>query len=139
MYTPNMNACSSAAATITTPYAEVAPDARLAGRHTTLTYRVPDGLAGELEGGQLIWGPLRRLVSLLAREGELPLERAQRGLGSSLTSVVRALEELGLVQRVARVHHRPPPRERPAWQVRLLPDAAAPPKRAARQAEAYEW
>ena len=34
----------------------------------------------------------------------------------------RALEELGLVQRVARVHHRPPPRERPAWQVRLLPN-----------------
>src|SRR5205823_6982335 len=53
-----------AAATATAPYAEVAPDARLTGRHTTLTYRVPDGLAGELEVGQLIWVPLRRTLAL---------------------------------------------------------------------------
>jgi primosomal protein N' (replication factor Y) len=81
----------------------------------------------------------RRLVNLLQREGEIPLERAQRSLGSSLVSVVRALEEIGVVQRVARVRHRPTPRERPTLLVRLMPDAEPPPTRAAKQAEAFDW
>src|SRR3954453_8083224 len=60
-----MNACSTTAtATISASFAEVAPDARLAQRHATLTYRVPDALANELEVGQLIWVPLRRTLAL---------------------------------------------------------------------------
>jgi primosomal protein N' (replication factor Y) len=82
----------------------------------------------------------RRLVDFLLAEGEVPLERAQREQRSSLTSIVPALEQLGILQRVARVKHRPvDDREPVTWQVRLLPDAKPPPARAPRQVEAWTW
>ncbi|HUG16591.1 MAG TPA: primosomal protein N' [Thermomicrobiales bacterium] len=217
--------------TASTAYAEVAPDARLTGRHATLTYSVPPHLDC-VEVGQLIWAPLRRrlvlgivverhrrppeprlvprdvhalveptfclaplqwnlavwlaeetlctlfdaaapmlppgvnsravehlvlerppsaserssltrsqltLVDLLATEGELTLERAQRSLGSSLASIISALETRGLVQRVARVRNRPPDAPKVRQQVRLVAGAGPPPARAVRQLEAFEW
>ncbi len=223
-----MNACSTRSPA---RYAEVAPNARLAERRATLTYRVPDTLDESIDVGQLIWVPLRqklvlgvvverhdrqpatdgirdihapvepsfcltplqwqlavwiaeetictlyeaasvmlppgvgsraveylslkrrpshtevagltpaqkRLVAYLDAEGEVPLERAQRAQRSSLRTIVPALEERGLVQRIARVRHRPEPQARVAEQVRLIPGAPPPPDRAPRQVEALEW
>lgn len=212
-------------------YVEVAPDARLAKRLATLTYRVPRHLE-HIEVGQLIWVPLRRrlvlgivverhsrampeqvsprdvhapveptfcltplqwnlvvwlaeetlctlyeaaspmlppgvnsraveylsltravderdkesltraqvgLVRLLESEGDVTLDRAQRSQGSSLVSVIPALEARGLLQRFARVKHRPPDEARPTQIVRLAPDGEPPPEKAARQVEAYTW
>src|SRR5690606_24605115 len=79
------------------------------------------------------------LVELLESEGEVTLERAQRALGSSLATIVPALESRGLVRRIARVRHRPPEPRRPSFQVRLLPDAEPPPESAPRQREAFTW
>lgn len=213
------------------PYVEVAPDARLSDRHSTLTYRVPPHL-DHIEVGQLIWVPLRRklvlgivverhdrqppprvdprdihapvepsfcltpqqwnlaawiaeetlcslyeaaspmlppgvnsraveylsldhplsdversaltrsqssLVDLLASEGEVTLDRAQRSQGSSLASVIPALERQGIVNRVARVRNRPQDVQPPRHQIRLVPGASPPPPRAHRQAEAFAW
>ena len=223
-----MNTCS-----IPLPgrYVEVAPNARLADRRATLTYRVPEALEASTEVGQLIWAPLKkrivlgivverhdrepatehirdihapveptfcltplqwrlavwiaeqtvctlyeaasvmlppgvgsraveylslkrqpltdeidtltpsqkRLVAFLSAEGETTLERAQRAQQSSLRTIVPALEERGIVQRIARVRNRPEPRMTRAEQVRLVPDSMPPPERAHRQVEALAW
>ena len=54
-----MNTCS-----IPLPgrYVEVAPNARLADRRATLTYRVPEALEASTEAGQLIWAPLKKRI-----------------------------------------------------------------------------
>ena len=56
-----MNTCS-----IPLPgrYVEVAPNARLADRRATLTYRVPEALEASTEVGQLIWAPLKKRIVL---------------------------------------------------------------------------
>src|SRR6476661_4388372 len=60
-----MNTCSqSDVERASAPYAEVAPDAWFADRRTTLTYRVPNALADDIDVGQLIWVPLRRRLEL---------------------------------------------------------------------------
>jgi len=81
----------------------------------------------------------RRLVEFLAQEGEVTLERAQRSQRSSLVSIIPALEEIGLLQKVARVKHREMEREDVAYRVRLLDGAEPPPARAPKQAEAFAW
>ena len=81
----------------------------------------------------------KRLVAFLDAEGEVSLERAQRAQRSSLRTIVPALEERGILQRIARVRHRPEPAARVAEQVRLLPGAPPPPDRAPRQVEALDW
>jgi primosomal protein N' (replication factor Y) (superfamily II helicase) len=64
----------------------------------------------------------RRLLDLLAERGETSLEAARKALGSSLASVVPALEEAGAIERTYRMAaHRPASRgER--W-IRLRGDA----------------
>lgn len=79
------------------------------------------------------------LVDLLESEGEITLDRAQRSQGSSLVAVISALEERGIVQRIARVRHRPPDVAQPRLVVRLAPGAQPPPDRAPRQLEAFTW
>ncbi len=81
----------------------------------------------------------RRLVDFLAKEGEVTLERAQRSQRSSLVSIIPALEEAGILQKVARVKHREPEREDVQYQVRLLEGAQPPPERAPKQSEAFAW
>jgi primosomal protein N' (replication factor Y) len=68
----------------------------------------------------------RRLLKLLAERGETSLEAARSALGSSLTSIVPALEEAGAIATVYHVSdHLPKPRKE-RW-IRLVadPDAAA--------------
>ena len=67
-----------------------------------------------------------RLLKLLAERGETSLEAARSALGSSLTSVVPALEEAGAIATVYRVSDRLPKPRKERW-IRLLddPDAAA--------------
>jgi primosomal protein N' (replication factor Y) len=68
----------------------------------------------------------RRLLKLLTERGETSLEAARSALGSSLTSIVPALEEAGAIAMVYRVSdHLPKPRKE-RW-IRLVadPDAAA--------------
>lgn len=214
----------------TNHFVEVATDGQFSDRRRTLTYRVPDGLRGALDVGQLIWVPLkqslalgvvvelhdvpphgfqarevhapvepefrltptqwrlavwiaeetvstlfeaaslmfppgvssraveylalngalddetlegltrvqRRLVELLQKNGEMTLDAARTALDTKLTSVVPALEQQGIVRRLARVRHRPTPQPRPVHRVRLLDGASAPPERAHRQREAFE-
>ncbi|MEX2314195.1 MAG: hypothetical protein WD628_00660 [Thermomicrobiales bacterium] len=81
----------------------------------------------------------RRLVDFLAQEGEVTLERAQRSQRSSLAAIIPALEELGLLQKVARIKNREPQQEDVRQQVRLLDGAVPPPDRAPKQAEAFAW
>jgi primosomal protein N' (replication factor Y) len=81
----------------------------------------------------------QRLVEFLAREGEVTLERAQRAQHSSLVTLVPALEERGILQKVARVRHHHPRSEADHYQVRLVAGAEPPPARATRQAEAFAW
>ncbi|RIK41271.1 MAG: primosomal protein N' [Chloroflexi bacterium] len=81
----------------------------------------------------------RRLIELLEREGEVPLARAQKVIGSSLTGVMRELEQAGFITRIARVQHRTPPVARPKQRVRLVPGAEPPGDRAERQREAFAW
>lgn len=50
----------------------------------------------------------RRLLALLAERGETSLDAARSALGSSLTSVVPALEEAGAIERVFRLSSRTP-------------------------------
>lgn len=101
--------------------------------HLVLRHDVADDERAALTPAQ------RRLVELLDAEGEIPLERAQRALGSSLTSVVPALEELGVLRRIARVKHRPPEDEPVTLRVRLLPGGDPPAERAPKQLEAWSW
>src|SRR5688500_11729561 len=68
----------------------------------------------------------RRLLALLAERGETSLEAARSALGSSLTSVVPALEAAGAVATVYLVSDRLPMPRKERW-IRLLddPDPAA--------------
>lgn len=68
----------------------------------------------------------RRLVTLLAERGETSLSAARSVLGSSLTSVVPALEEAGIIERVFRISDRTPRAKEERW-VRLArePEAGA--------------
>ena len=81
----------------------------------------------------------RRLVAFLTAEGEVPLERAQRAQGSSLSTIIPALESAGILQRIAKVRHRPEPRQPVVEQIRLIPDGPRPPESAPRQVEAMDW
>lgn len=101
--------------------------------YLSLKRRPADDEAAALTAAQ------RRLVAFLDAEGEVALERAQRAQKSSLRTIVPALEERGIVQRIARVRHRPESSPRVAEQIRLLPDGPAPPERAPRQVEALGW
>jgi primosomal protein N' (replication factor Y) len=49
----------------------------------------------------------RRLVDLLLERGEVSIETARRALGRGLTTVIPRLDELGVIERVARVRNRP--------------------------------
>ncbi|HEX5992714.1 MAG TPA: primosomal protein N', partial [Thermomicrobiales bacterium] len=66
----------------------------------------------------------RRLLTLLAERGETSLEAARSALGSSLTSIVPALEQAGAVTTTYRVSGRLPKPRKERW-IRLLeaPDA----------------
>src|SRR5919202_125689 len=81
----------------------------------------------------------RRLLTLLEERGETSLADAQAALGSSLATVVARLEQLGLVERVARVVHEVP-RAREERYIRLLDaglragDTVVDPARAPKQA-----
>jgi primosomal protein N' (replication factor Y) len=68
----------------------------------------------------------RRLLTLLTEQGETSLDAARSALGSSLTSIVPALEQAGAIATVYRVSDRLPKPRKERW-VRLLdePDAAA--------------
>jgi len=81
----------------------------------------------------------RRLVDFLAAEGEVALERAQRAQKSSLVTIIPALEERGLLQKVVRVKHWPERDEPASYRVRLVIGAEPPPDRAPRQLEAWRW
>lgn len=50
----------------------------------------------------------RKLVTLLAEQGELTTEQARHALGRSLTRVIATLEAQGVIERTARVIDRPP-------------------------------
>jgi primosomal protein N' (replication factor Y) len=63
----------------------------------------------------------QRLLALLAERGETSLDAAQSALGSSLTSVVPALEAAGAVERVYRVSGSAPAPRQERW-IRLLSD-----------------
>src|SRR5215212_6101527 len=68
----------------------------------------------------------RRLLTLLAEQGETSLEAARSALGSSLTSIVPALEQAGAVVSVYRVSGRLPKPRKERWiRLREGPDAAA--------------
>ena len=56
-----------------------------------------------------------RLLTLLAERGETSLEAARSALGSSLTSVVPALEEAGVIATVYRVSDRLPKPRKERW------------------------
>ena len=101
--------------------------------YLSLRTEPPPGVREQLTAAQ------RQLVDFLSHEGEVTLERAQRSQRSSLVSIIPALEEIGLLQKVARVKHREPVREDVQYQVRLLDDAQPPPERAPKQAEAFAW
>jgi primosomal protein N' (replication factor Y) len=68
----------------------------------------------------------QRLLTLLAERGETSLDAARSALGSSLTSIVPALEQAGVVATIYRVSGRLPKPRKERW-IRLLdePDAAA--------------
>lgn len=64
----------------------------------------------------------RRLLSFLEERGETSLTAVQEAFDSSLVTVVRHLERLGLIERVARVVHDIPQAREERW-VRILPAA----------------
>ena len=57
----------------------------------------------------------RKLMALLAARGETSLESARSALGTSLASVVPALEEAGAIQRVFRLDGHPPTPRPERW------------------------
>jgi primosomal protein N' (replication factor Y) (superfamily II helicase) len=81
----------------------------------------------------------KRLIDYLETHPNAPIGAARRALGSSLTTVVPALEDTGVVRRVVRVRNRPPTEPRLPETVRLVPGVEPPPERAPRQREAYNW
>ena len=81
----------------------------------------------------------RKLIERLEASQTLTLAAARGALDSSLTTIVPALEEKGLISRVARVRHRRPRPKKAAERVRLLNPEQRPPERAFRQLEAFEW
>lgn len=81
----------------------------------------------------------QRLLAYLEQYPEVALGSAQKALGSSLTSVVPAMEAAGILRRVVRVRNRPPDAPKLPDYVRLIPDAEPPPERAPKQRRAWEW
>lgn len=80
-----------------------------------------------------------RLVALLHERGEVPLSSARSALNSSLSTVIPALEELGLIERVVRVRERPSRASKSVRYVHLPDKLVEPPERAHRQREVYDW
>lgn len=80
-----------------------------------------------------------RLIERLEANQAMTLAAARRAMDSSLTSIVPALEEKGLLRRIARVRHRQPGDDPGPQVVRLLDGGEPPPERAFRQLEAYRW
>ena len=81
----------------------------------------------------------RKLVERLEANEAMTLAAARSALDSSLTTIVPALEEKGLIQRVARVRHRRERKPDEVEYVRLLDGSEPPPDRAFRQQEAFDW
>lgn len=81
----------------------------------------------------------RKLIERLESSGSMTLAAARSAMDSSLTTIVPALEEKRLLERVVRVRHRRPDSTGGAEQVRLIDASIRPPERAFRQVEAYEW
>jgi primosomal protein N' (replication factor Y) (superfamily II helicase) len=81
----------------------------------------------------------QRLIDYLQSHPEAAIGAARKALGSSLASVIPALEDAGVLRRVVRVRNRPASSPRLPQYVRLVPDADPPPDRAAKQKRAYEW
>ena len=59
------------------------------------------------------------MLDLLSERGETSLSAARKALGTSLTTVVPALEEAGLLQRVYRISSKRPAARQEQW-IRLL-------------------
>ena len=66
----------------------------------------------------------RRLVDLLAERGEISLSAAQKTLGSSLKSIVPALEAAGVIERVFQTRDRAPTVQFEHW-VRQITEVAS--------------
>lgn len=81
----------------------------------------------------------RKLVERLEANQSMTLAAARNAMDSSLTTIIPALEEKGLIQRVARVRHRRDPKSDEVEFVRLVDGAEPPPERAFRQLEAFNW
>ncbi|HEU5422354.1 MAG TPA: primosomal protein N' [Nitrolancea sp.] len=79
----------------------------------------------------------RELAELLGERGELSVEAARKALGRALTSVIPKLDELGVIERTARVRNRPL-RPSTVRVVRLLPADGAELERAPAQRRALE-
>ncbi|CAN5369071.1 primosomal protein N' [soil metagenome] len=81
----------------------------------------------------------RRLIEFLDDHPDVAIGQARRALGSSLSSVVPALESSGILRRVVKVRNRPRSQAPPPQFIRLVPEAQPPPERAHKQREAYAW
>lgn len=81
----------------------------------------------------------QRLLDYLEQHPDVALGTARKALGSSLASVVPAMEAAGILRRVVRVRNRPPAEVKLPDYVRLIPDAEPPPERAPKQRRAWEW
>jgi primosomal protein N' (replication factor Y) len=84
-------------------------------------------LTAASDGRDRLTAGQRRLVDLLAERGETSLAAARKALGTSLTTVVPALEEAGFIERVYRLSDRAPAPRQERW-VRLVAETgrAAP-------------
>ncbi len=80
-----------------------------------------------------------RLVERLEANQSMTLASARRAMDSSLATIVPALEQKGILKRVARVRNRQPESKDLPLVVRLLEGGDPPPERAFRQVETYEW
>jgi primosomal protein N' (replication factor Y) len=80
----------------------------------------------------------RKLLDLLADNGEMTLESARKALGSSLVTVTARLVSAGLIERVITVVDSPPGRTRSKF-VRLIDDALVNETKAPKQAELLEY
>ncbi len=81
----------------------------------------------------------RRLIEYLADHPDAAIGQARKALGSSLASVVPALERGGVLRRVVKVRNRPRNEAPPPQFVRFLPGSEPPPERASKQLQAYQW
>lgn len=81
----------------------------------------------------------RKLIERLEANTAMTLAAARSAMDSSLTTIIPALEEKGLIQRVARVRHRRQRKPNEVEYVRLRDSSEPPPERAFRQREAFDW